>query len=108
MCIRDRLSIDPITGAVSPSVSSVATYTIIYTTPGICSTVTTYTLAITSGDPTLTYPASSFCNSDVNIIAPIISTLGGTFNASPAGLSIDLTNGEITPNLSSTGTYTIE
>ena len=102
------LSIDPITGAVSPSVSSVATYTIIYTTPGICSTVTTYTLAITSGDPTLTYPASSFCNSDVNIIAPIISTLGGTFNASPAGLSIDLTNGEITPNLSSTGTYTIE
>tara|TARA_Y100001970_G_scaffold46540_2_gene58657 strand:- start:885 stop:8972 length:8088 start_codon:yes stop_codon:yes gene_type:complete len=102
------LSIDPITGAVSPSVSSVATYTIIYTTPGICSTLTTYTLAITSGDPTLTYPASSFCNSDVNIIAPIISTLGGTFTASPAGLSIDLTNGEITPNLSSTGTYTIE
>ena len=44
----------------------------------------------------------------MSIITPIISNPGGNISSSPPGLSIDLTNGEITPSLSLTGTYTIE
>ena len=59
-------------------------------------------------DPTFSYSSDLFCKGLSALVTPTIVSLGGTFTASPAGLSIDLTNGEITPNLSSTGTYTIE
>ena len=51
---------------------------------------------------------SSYCINDISIITPIISNPGGNISSSPPGLSIDLTNGEISPSLSLTGTYTIE
>ena len=104
------LIIDPITGIISPELSSIATYTIEYTTSGDCPGTSSFTLSITDfeEDATFKYAASSYCINDMSIITPIISNPGGTISSSPPGLSIDLTNGEITPNLSLTGTYTIE
>ena len=104
------LIIDPLTGIITPELSSVATYTIEYTTPGDCQGTSSFTLSITDfeEDATFKYTASSYCINDMSIITPIISNPGGNISSSPPGLSIDLTNGEISPSLSLTGTYTIE
>ena len=41
-------------------------------------------------------------------VDPSITTAGGSFTASPSGLTIDSTSGRITPDTSTPGNYTIE
>lgn len=54
------------------------------------------------------YPSDTIC-SNAGVMWPILSgaSLGGTFSASPAGLSIDALNGSIMPQASTAGNYTI-
>ena len=104
------LNIDPSTGEINTSLSSVATYTIDYTISGICSQTSSFILVINDfkEDPNFSYPASSYCVSDLPTITPTIVTPGGTFSVTPPlGLDIDLTTGMINPSLSSVGSYTI-
>ena len=57
---------------------------------------------------TISYSSSSFCQSDT--IGQAVSqtgTSGGTYSASPSGLSINASTGTITPSASSPGTYTV-
>jgi len=56
---------------------------------------------------TISYSASTFCKSITSATANITGTTGGTFSATPAGLSINSTTGEINPSTSTAGTYTV-
>ena len=104
------LSIDPITGEIDTNLSATDTYTIEYTSSGICPGTASFTLTINDfkNDPQFKYPATSYCVNDLSTITPTIVTPGGTFISDPAGLSINLSTGIINPSLSTVGSYTIE
>jgi gliding motility-associated-like protein len=61
---------------------------------------------------TINYPVSSFCKSSAKTTqaATLWGTgnyTGGTYTATPGGLSIDANTGDITPGSSTPGTYTV-
>lgn len=56
---------------------------------------------------TIDYGSTEICSNNANIIPSINGTQNGTFSASPSGLSINTSTGEIDPAASSSGTYTI-
>ncbi len=65
-------------------------------------------VVITEGNSTtISYPVTQVCNNGANQPATIAGTTGGTFTASPAGLSINPTTGLINVAGSSPGQYTI-
>lgn len=98
-----------ITISGSPSVSGSFTYTV--TATGTCgSTTTTGTINVTPLQiPGFTYATSSYCQTgtDPSPIFGATTTLGGTFSATPIGLSINATTGVIDLSLSSLNTYTV-
>jgi len=106
------LSINVSTGAIIPNTSTVGTYTVTYTIPaaGGCTTVTATTSVTVVAAPSavISYSGNPFCR---NVLTPqpvtLTGTPGGTYTASPSGLSIDGTTGAITPGSSTAGTYTI-
>ncbi len=102
------LIIDPVTGIITPELSAVATYTIEYTTPGICPTTSSVTFVIKqTDDPTFSYSSDLFCKGLSALVTPTIASLGGTFTSSPTGLSIDSLTGLINPEISLAGVYSI-
>jgi len=104
------LSINASTGAIIPSASTTGTYTISYTiaAAGVCAAVST-TVTITAAQSTsISYSGSPFCKSlSTGQAVSQIGTSGGTYSASPSGLSINSSSGTITPSSSTTGTYTV-
>ena len=103
------LNIDSLTGEIDTNLSAVSTYTIEYTSEGICAGTASFTLVINDfkNNPGFNYPSLSYCISDLSTVTPTIETPGGVFTSSPTGLSIDTTTGNIIPSLSSVGSYTI-
>ncbi len=86
--------------------------TTIYTVTGTintCSISATSTLTVVPlNSAGFSYPSSVYCLSSSADPAPLISGVtGGSFNASPAGLSIDHATGSINMALSSPNTYTV-
>jgi gliding motility-associated-like protein len=64
--------------------------------------------ASTNGTATISYAGLPFCTSQIQNQPVTISTNSfGSFSASPSGLSIDATTGEILPATSAPGTYTV-
>ena len=106
------LSIDPSTGGITPSSSTAGTYTITYTIPasGGCAAVPVTTSVTISTAPaaTINYAGSPFCRS-VSTAQSVTrtGTPGGTYSASPAGLTMNSATGAITPSSSTAGTYTV-
>jgi gliding motility-associated-like protein len=106
------LSINASTGSITPGTSTPGAYTVIYTIPpaGGCGVFTTTTAVTITALPTATisYSGNPYCKS---LAAPqpvtFTGTPGGTFSASPAGLSINASTGAITPGTSTAGTYTV-
>lgn len=73
------------------------------------STFSPWILSIFSPCPTaiIAYPAN-YCDNDTSTIPVIFSGgLGGTYSATPTGLSINSTTGAILPSNSNPGTYTV-
>ncbi|WP_157503307.1 HYR domain-containing protein [Mangrovimonas xylaniphaga] len=108
------LTIDPSTGAISPSSSDPGTYVVTYTAPasGGCDEVSTITNVTISPLPTanISYNEPAYCETDSSPISVNLSetdSSGGAFTSSPAGLSIDSSTGQITANTSTVGEYTI-
>lgn len=102
------LSINASTGAIDLSLSTAgATYTVTYTTPGTCSSSTTFDVAIVAeDDPSFTYTSASYCQAEANPSPTISGTPGGVFS-STAGLSINGGTGEINLAASTVGSYTV-
>jgi hypothetical protein len=65
------------------------------------------TISWTCPSATISYSSSTFCKSAHAATANITGTTGGTFSATPAGLSINSTTGQINPSISTAGTYTV-
>jgi gliding motility-associated-like protein len=79
-------------------------------TSGTCGTVNTSTTTITvTPQPTavISYTGSPWCSSEGIQNVTLVGTSGGTYSAAPAGLSIDISTGAITPGASTAGTYTV-
>ena len=63
----------------------------------------------TKPDATFSYTEASICNT-LSAISPTLTDVSvtGEFTSTPAGLSLNSTNGAVTPTTSMAGTYTIE
>ncbi|MCU0439403.1 MAG: gliding motility-associated C-terminal domain-containing protein, partial [Raineya sp.] len=103
------LSINTSTGVINLAGSTAGSYTITYTLTNSCGSSNgtfNVSVVITPPTPTVSYPQASYCTTDANP-SPTVSQAGGTFSASPAGLSINASTGVINLAGSTAGSYTI-
>ncbi|WP_425075956.1 Ig-like domain-containing protein [Psychroserpens sp. S379A] len=102
------LSLNPASGAIDVSASTPGTYTVSYTTVGTCSNSSDVVVTINAlDDASFGYNSSTYVQTGVDPMPVITGLTGGSFIASPAGLSIDPSSGLIDVSLSTPGTYTI-
>ncbi|WP_035654436.1 choice-of-anchor J domain-containing protein, partial [Flavobacterium saliperosum] len=109
------LTIDPVTGVITPNTSTPGTYTVSYAIPanGSCGSNTVSTTVIVDELPTasISYTSASYCTTTTAdqtvLLTGTGSFNGGTFTATPAGLVINATTGAITPSTSIPQTYTV-
>jgi hypothetical protein len=106
------LTIDPASGAVTPSTSTAGDYTVTYTLAAAngCEEVTATALVTVTPLPTasISYTGSPFYTTNSTSQTVVLTgTSGGTYSASPAGLSLDAISGSILPSASLPGVYTI-
>jgi len=101
------LSINSTTGEIDLAASTVGSYVVTYTTAGTCSASSIQNVTVAAADVvSLSYPASSYPQTGTDP-SPTFSPSGGTFSATPAGLSIDSNTGVIDLSASSVNSYTI-
>ena len=108
------LTIDPATGAITPSTSTPGNYTVTYTLAGTagCSSVTATTPIVITKVPTasIAYPGTPFCTSLTSAQSVTLTGTeaytGGQFT-STAGLTINATTGAIIPSTSTPGNYVV-
>jgi hypothetical protein len=106
------LSINASTGAITPSASTVGTYTVTYTVPasGPCSVFSTTASVTIAAAPTVSmvYGAANYCKSQTGSVSPTTSGSGPIiYTVTPAGLTFNTSTGAFTPSTSAPGTYTI-
>ncbi len=103
------LSISSTTGTVNLGVSTAGTYTVTYSfSNGTCSSTATTSITITTApSANISYAGSPYCTTSGAVSVTRTGTSGGTYSASPAGLSINAATGAITPSASTPGTYTV-
>ena len=102
----------PISGATAASyaATTAGSYAVALTNASGCSSTSAATAVAVNPatTATFTFPAASFCQSGAATATPTIrGTGGGSFSATPAGLSLDTSTGAINPASSTTGTYTV-
>jgi len=100
-----------LTGQIDLAASTPGTYTVTntITASGGCAQVTATSTVVITALPaaTISYSGSPYC-SNVGVQSVTHSgTTGGTYSASPAGLTINSGTGAITTGTSSAGTYTV-
>jgi len=108
------LDINTTSGSITPSSSTPGTYNVIYTIPsdGVCGEVSNNTTVIITKYPELTisYAETPFCTSDD--VQPVIlenevgAYTGGTYTT-VGDLTLNSSNGNITPGSSKSGNYTV-
>ncbi len=99
------------TGLIDLSASMLGTYSITYTTNGICPNTSSVGITITSNPTTgFSYTGSPFCQTGSNPSPNFVpGAFAGTFSSVPAGITFVNTNtGVIDLSLSSPGTYTVK
>ena len=96
------------TGTIDLAASAAGTYTITYNSGGPCPTTSTQTITLNAvGNPAFTYSAASYCKNVANP-TPSVTTGGGTFSSTPAGLNfVSTSTGQIDLATSQAGTYSI-
>lgn len=103
------MMINPMTGEIDMSSSTPGTYTVVYTTSGICPDTYTQTVTLTTNpSASFTYPNTAICSQAI-IYTPAfgMGASAGVFSATPSGLTINPSNGEVNIGTSTPGTYTI-
>ena len=106
------LSINATTGAINLAASTAGTYTVtntIATTGGCAAVVATTQVTVTAlPTATISYGNSFYCYNNVGLQPAILTgTSGGTFSATPTGLTLSSTSGAINAGTSQGGVYTI-
>ncbi|WP_442788013.1 PKD-like domain-containing protein, partial [Flavobacterium suncheonense] len=106
------LTINSTTGEIDLATSTPGTYTVTYTVAASgCAPSNSSTASITitpMPSATISY-ATPFCNTSLSETVTLNGTgayTGGTYSSTP-GLVIDATTGDINPNASTSGTYTV-
>ncbi len=103
------LLIFPSTGIIDLSFSTVGTYNVKYVTDGPCPDSSLFAVTITdSEDATFLYFPDTYCQTEDDPSPTSVTTPGGTFSATPPGLVIDPSTGEIDLSASALGSFTIE
>ncbi len=103
------LSINPSTGEINFSLSATNNYLVNYQTNGVCSESSQVSMNVLGGDiASITYSAINYCQNEIDPIPSISGTIGGTFSASPMGLVINSSTGEIDVSISTPAVYTIK
>jgi hypothetical protein len=101
------LNLNASSGLITVASSTVGTYTVTYTTNGICIDTASVSIQITaSGSADFNYANTSFCNTANDPSPNILGIGGGTFSSS-AGLSINSSSGQIDLSASTPGNYTV-
>ncbi|SFD39187.1 SprB repeat-containing protein, partial [Algibacter pectinivorans] len=101
------LSINPTTGKIDVSASTPNTYTVSYTTNGLCNGTETASITINaSDDASFSYAAATYCADSSDPTPTITGLAGGTFD-STVGLSINGSTGEIDLSTSVPNTYNV-
>ncbi len=101
------LSIDAVTGAITPSASNAGTYTVTYTIPGCPAFTTTASVTITAAPAaTIAYASTAFCSGAAIQNVTQTGNTGGVYS-SGSGLSLNTSTGAINPALSTSGNYTV-
>ena len=104
------LAVDPVTGEFDPSISTVGSYDVTYTTAGACPGIETVAVSIGAlDDATFNYSAGSYCVDETTAQIPTITgEAGGAFSVTPtAGIVVDPATGSFIPNATTPGTYDI-
>lgn len=103
------ISENNISGTWSPAINITTTTTYTFT-PATTECATSITMEVTvdpAPNATISY-ATPFCASESSPqFVTLTGTTGGTFSASPSGLSINATTGAITPSTSIENSYTV-
>ena len=101
------LSINASTGEIDLDTSTVGTYSITYTTTGVCPDNQSVNITINAADNAgFSYSASSYEPTDADPTPTITGLTGGTFSGT-TGLVINSTTGEIDLSASTVATHTI-
>ena len=104
------LSINPSTGVVNLTASSVGNYTVTYTVAasGPCAAFTTTANIVVNAVPTasIVYAGSPYCSNGGNVSVTQTGATGGTYS-STAGLSINATTGAVNIAASTPGSYVV-
>jgi len=108
------LTINASTGTINPGGSTPGSYTVTYSiAAGGCGNLTATATVVITPLPTATisYAGNPFCKT-VGTAQPVSLSGtnaygGGTYSASPAGLTINAATGAITPSASTAGIYTV-
>ncbi|UKN03746.1 gliding motility-associated C-terminal domain-containing protein [Paracrocinitomix mangrovi] len=77
------------------------------TADGCENTDTVYVEVEIGADPFFSFSNNNWCVLDANEVPDQIINTGGTFSSTPSGLSIDPGSGEISPNNSTPGNYSV-
>ncbi|MEI6436261.1 MAG: hypothetical protein WCP32_15610, partial [Bacteroidota bacterium] len=106
------LTINSVTGAITPSTSAAGTYTVTYTIPasGGCLTVAVTTLVTITALPvaTFSYTGSPYCNNTTDPM-PTFSGGGvaGIFSSTAGLIFLSTSTGQVDLSASTIGTYTV-
>jgi len=103
------LTINASTGEIDIANSSLGTYTITHNTNVVCPNSVTQTVTITN-NPTasFSYANAAYCTGSTNPVPAFASgASSGVFSATPIGLSINPSTGEINLAASSSGTFQV-
>ena len=105
------LALNTSNGNINLSASTVGSYTVTYTVAaaGGCSAFSTTAQVAVTAEPSasIAYSGTPYCSSAGTAIVTRAGTSGGTYGASPSGLSLNTNNGNINLVASTAGSYTV-
>jgi hypothetical protein len=98
------------TGEINLASSTAGTYTVSYlTSSNQCAVTGTYSITVLPTESAaFSYGSAIYCETDSDPTPTVTGTSGGTFSATPSGLSLNASTGAIDLDASTLGSYTVQ